>query len=373
MKILVIPDSFKGTLKASHLASIIKETLLKINSSLAIDTIPLSDGGDGMLDALKALKKTTLHSLNVRGANLQIKKASYIKKGNQAFIEMAQASGLDTINLEKENAMNTSTLGVGDIVKHAYNSGARHFVIGLGGSATNDGGIGFLHALGYRFLDYEQQDLAPVGKNLIHIDSIDASNAVSLKDATFTLMTDVNNPLLGEKGATYVFGPQKGLSKDEILYLERGLNHYATLLGNVKGKDFTSFKGSGAAGGFAISVNAFLNTTLRSGISYIFDLLNIESAIKHADIIISGEGKFDQQTAYNKAPFEVIKHAKKYGKFIIILAGIVETDFPQLKIDIIRAIHPKNTALNDMLNPCITKENLIQTVNDLAPYFKKKP
>jgi len=373
MKILVVPDSFKGSLKASEVASIIKETLLKTNPINKIDAFPLSDGGDGFIDALMNLRDTSLRTIHVHGANHQLKKASYLIKDNQAFIEMAQASGLDSVDLKNENAMDTSTIGVGEIVLDAYKLGVRNFFIGLGGSATNDGGMGFLYALGYRFLDKDRNSLPPKGRHLYAIHSIDDSNAKPLKNTTFTLISDVDNPLTGHKGAANIFGPQKGLNKEEILYLDQGLNHYASLLNTLKGKNFKTFKGSGAAGGLSISLKAFFNASMKPGASFIIDLLDIESSIQNADIIISGEGKFDQQTASNKAPYEIIKRAKKYHKFIIILAGTVEQTFPEMNIDILKSIHPKNTSLNNMLNPKTTKENLIQTLYDLSPYFKKRP
>jgi len=243
---------------------------------------------------------------------------------NTAFIEMAEASGMALLKPEERNCFHTTTLGTGEIILDAIKHGAKTIILGIGGSATNDCGIGMATALGYKFLDKEGDELSPVGKNLGKIRRIDTNNVISdLKLVTFRVACDVTNPLFGKQGAAYVYGPQKGASEVEIKRLDKGLKHISKLIFEVFNKDVQNIQGAGAAGGMGAGTMVFLNAKLQSGIDLVKDLVGFDEKIKGADWIITGEGKLDSQTLSGKTIQGVLTSAKKDGISVAALCGSV--------------------------------------------------
>ncbi len=370
MNVLIAPDSFKGSLQASEVACAIGDALTTLSPKLTLTLCPISDGGDGMIDVLKQLKNTTEKTMMVHSADMTLRQASYLLHGTTAYIEMAQCSGLNTINLNQTNALKTTTYGVGEMVLDTLKYKVKTIVVGLGGSATNDGGIGLLDALGYKMLDKANRILSPVGENLEKIHTIDDTNAFKFpKDVTIKIITDVNTPLYGATGAAKIFGPQKGLNNEEINRLDLGLQHYASIIKAHTQKDFSHIKGCGAAGGLSIAFLAFLHATIEPGIDYIFKILQIEDLIKSHDIIITAEGKIDQQTHHDKAPLGVINLANKHRKKIMVLGGQITENVTPLNVDLMRAIHPKSLKIEQMLDPLTTKIHIKKTLYSLKSFF----
>ncbi|MFW6318581.1 MAG: glycerate kinase [Bacillota bacterium] len=374
MHILIAMDSFKGSLSAYQLNQTIKETLLSLNNTLKITTLPIADGGEGTLDALQHLPHAKRISLTVHNPLMKPIKADYLIIDNTAIIEMAQASGLPLLKPHEQNPLYTTTYGVGEIIKDAIKKQVKIIIITVGGSATHDGGIGCMTALGYEFLDTDHHVIDPVGNNLGMIASIDSTKRISIPhDVQFHVACDVTNPLTGTKGAAYIYAKQKGAAPKEILHLEQGLTHYKRLLK----KDDTSLDtlqpGLGAAGGLPLSLIAFLNAKLSSGANLIFDMLHVDKTIKSSDLIITGEGKVDRQTFHNKAVFSLLKRAQRYHKPSIILGGVIEKEAYALinyGAFIIKSIHNTDQITKDMLTEAYTKKRLKITLKSLAHLLK---
>lgn len=325
MKVLIAVDSFKGSLSTTELAETISKGITDVSEDFIIEKIPIADGGEGTYKTLvQGLGGKTVEVI-VHDPLFQKITAEYgILLDKTAIIEMAQSSGLPLVKEELRNPMNTTTYGVGELIKDAISKGSRNFIIGIGGSATNDGGIGMLNALGYTFLDQSGKELEPIGSSLQYIDSIDSTNKLKeLDECSFLVACDVDNPLFGENGAAYVYGAQKGASKEEIITLDKGLKNFGSVIKNYNGKDISNIPGSGAAGGLGGGFIGFLNAKLESGTKIIFEKLNIEEKIKNTDLVITGEGKLDFQTVMGKAPIGIAKLAEKYHKPVIAIAGSV--------------------------------------------------
>ena len=307
-KIVIAPDSFKGTLSSLEVCNIVRKSLLEERDDLEIIEVPIADGGEGMTESFMCAfddsEKVELKAKSPLGREIDVYYA--IVSGDTAVIEMAMASG---ITIEKENdAMRASTYGTGEILKHALDKGIRKFFLGIGGSATTDGGIGCTAALGGKFLD-KDGNMAPLcGQGLSDIVSIDLSDLDSrLKESEITVLCDVKNPLYGKNGAAYIFGPQKGASEKQVEYLDSGLKNLADISAEYLNKDFSQYEGTGAAGGLGFALVAFLGGKLKGGIDHILDMLNFNEKVKDADLVITGEGKMDSQSLMGKLPFGVAK------------------------------------------------------------------
>lgn len=330
MKIVIAPDSFKGSLTSKEVATAIKEGIQKANPKIKIDTVPIADGGEGTLDAItnendriKVCVKDPL------GWDIQ---SEYGTKGDIAVIEIAKACGLTLLEENKRSASNTNTFGVGQLITDALNKGFRKFLLTLGGSATNDGGTGMFCALGAKFIDKKGISFVPTGKSLEKISKIDISKVNPLlNDCTFTVATDVTNPLTGKFGATNVYGKQKGATNKELKLLEKGMKNYAKILSEMTGKDMQTIKGGGAAGGTAIPLLAFYNAKIESGISSVLKIVNFDKIISDADIIITGEGKIDKQSLFGKAISGVTTHARQYNIPVYCFVGAIGDDMDELK------------------------------------------
>ena len=302
MKILIAPDSFKGSLSAKEVSRILSERAKAHFPESEILSFPVADGGEGTLDCILDARKGERISLLVSdplGRKIQSEYA--LLSDGTAVIEMAKASGLPLLTEKERDPVNTSTYGTGELIADALNRGAQNFILTVGGSATNDGGAGALEALGAIFLDQKGSVLHPKGGNLAWIQKIDLSLLhPGLSSAKFTLLCDVDNPLTGENGATKVFGPQKGGTEETLPLLEKGMVHYAQIVGQTLGRDHSRDRGAGAAGGLGFAALAFFDAAFASGIQTILSMTGFLKEVPTADLILTGEGKIDGQSVFGK-------------------------------------------------------------------------
>ncbi len=329
MKVVIAIDSFKGSLSSLQAGNAVKEAICRLDGNAEVLVKPLADGGEGTVEALAETSNAEMVEIQVNGPLMKpvIAKYCIFKDTNTAVIEMAAASGITLISDEDRNPLETTTFGVGELIKDAINRGCRRFIVGIGGSATNDGGTGMLTALGYEFLDIHDKPIMLGAKGLASLHSIKADNVMpELKDCEFNIACDVTNPLCGEKGCSAVYGPQKGATPEMIQDMDYWLDRYAALAKKVSSKADKDCAGAGAAGGLGFAFLSFTNATLKSGIQIILDEINIEADIETADIVVTGEGRLDSQTVQGKAPIGVAKLAKKYGKKVIAFSGCVTDD-----------------------------------------------
>ncbi|EGD52480.1 glycerate kinase [Thermoanaerobacter ethanolicus JW 200] len=327
MKILIAPDKFRGSLSAFEVADSIEKGILKVFPKAVIEKVPMADGGEGTVESLVDATGGKIIKTNVKDPLFRDIESFYgiLGDGKTAVIEMAAASGLYLLKDYERNPMITTTYGTGQLIKDALDRGCRKFIIAIGGSATNDGGAGMASALGVKFYDKDGIEIGLGGGELSKIYSIDTSNLDDrLKECEFIVACDVANPLIGENGASRVYGPQKGATKEMVEVLDKNLEHYGKLLEKYFNKKIIDVPGSGAAGGLGAGLMAFLNAQLKSGIEIITETLKLEEKIKEADIVISGEGKIDFQTAFGKTISGIAKLCKKHNKPLIVIAGTVE-------------------------------------------------
>ncbi len=323
MKVVIAIDSFKGSLSSMEVGMAAREGILKVCDAEVV-VKPLADGGEGTVEALLSGMGGKNITIEVTGPLGKTVSCSYgiLENGKTAVMEMAEAAGIKLVPKDQLNPLNTTTYGVGEMIKDAIGRGCRNFIIGIGGSSTNDGGIGMLKALGYEFYDAEGGPVSPEGRELARITDLRTEGALpELKDCCFRIACDVNNPLCGPLGAAHVFGPQKGATPLIAMALDQGLKNYSEVIHRITGKDTATLPGTGAAGGLGYAFVTFLNAKLESGISIILKEIRLEEDIIDADYVITGEGKLDFQTAMGKAPIGVAKLAKKHGKKVIAFAG----------------------------------------------------
>jgi len=325
MRIVVAPNAFKGSLSALAAAKAIGDGIRLADPDADLTLVPIADGGDGTVDALVAGADGQHRVLRVRGPLTDPVDADYgvIDGGKTAVIEMAKAAGLALLPQDKRDPRVTTTYGVGELLQHAYDGGARHFIVGIGGSATNDGGAGMAQALGYHLLDAQGHELPPGGlalQNLarIHVGGMHAN----WTDAQVDVACDVTNPLTGASGASAVYGPQKGATPEVVAELDAALKHFAQIIRRDLGVDVEPLPGAGAAGGLGAGLVAFTGARLRPGAEMVMEALNLDDRIKGADLVITGEGRLDSQTArFGKGPAAVARHARKAGIPVVALAG----------------------------------------------------
>lgn len=322
MRILVAIDSLKGSLSSLEAGLAIKEAL---EDFYDVVVKPVADGGEGSVEAMAdALDAKFIDTIVKNPLGTEIL-ARYALKDDLAILEMSSASGLTLINPDEKNPMKTSTFGFGQMIKDAISKGARKFIIGIGGSATNDAGTGMLSALGFKFYDKNGALLDGKGEDLAQIcDFSDDEALKELKECEFLIACDVDNPLYGQKGAAYVYAPQKGANGRMVKQLDDGLKHFAGLVKEKNGTKFHMQKGAGAAGGLGFAFVAFLGAKLKPGIEIITQTIALEDEIKKADLVITGEGRMDFQSTMGKTPTGVAKLAKRHHKPVIALAGSVQ-------------------------------------------------
>lgn len=367
MKVVIAIDSFKGSLSSLQAGSAVKNAILRLDNKAEVLIKPLADGGEGTVDALSSGFDSEIVELTVKGPLLKPVLAKYciLKETNTAVIEMAAASGITLVSKNELNPLETTTYGVGELIKDAIKRGCRRFIVGIGGSATNDGGTGMLTALGYEFLDKNNNPIALGAKGLKDLYKIKTDNVIpELNECEFNIACDVTNPLCGEKGCSAVFAPQKGATPEMIKDMDSWLKNYAELAKTVSEKADENYSGAGAAGGLGFAFLSFTNAVLKSGIKIILEETKIENDIKYADIVVTGEGRLDSQTVMGKAPIGIARLAKKHGKKVIAFSGCVTDDAEVCNKHGIDAFFPivrGVTTLDDALNTDNAYKNLEAT------------
>lgn len=372
--IVLAPDSFKESMTAKEVCEAMERGIRKANSQIRCIHVPMADGGEGTMQSLVDATGGRVYSKEVVGplGNNVVAEYGILGNGDIGVIEMASASGIHLVDSEKRNPLITTTFGTGQLIKACLDKGVKKLLIGIGGSATNDGGAGFIQALGGRLLDENGDDLSYGGGALAKLHTIDLSNLDErLKYVSVEVACDVNNPLCGKEGASYVFGPQKGATREMIEILDQNLSHYAEVIKEQLGKDVISKAGAGAAGGLGAGLMAFLDVKLKSGIEMVIEYANLEEKVRDADMVWTGEGSIDFQTQYGKTPLGVAMIAKKYNKPVIALAGRVGNDIDALYdkgIDAIFGIMRGVTSIEEALvkgpeNVEKTSENIIRLLN----------
>ena len=359
MKVVVAIDSLKGSLTSLEAGEAIQEGILRAISDAEVIVRPLADGGEGTVEALTRGMNGRYEKITVTDPLGRPTDAVYgiLEDSHTAIIEMSAAAGITLIDAKDRNPMNTTTYGVGEMIKDAIGKGCRHFFIGIGGSATNDGGIGMLQALGYGMLDTEGKQVSLGAKGLAELVSITDEDVLpELKKCTFQIACDVKNPLCGEKGCSAVFGPQKGATPDMITQMDSWLGKYALLTANRYKKADSQYPGTGAAGGMGFAFLSYMNAELRSGVQIVLEETKLEEYVKDADIVVTGEGCLDGQSVMGKAPIGVAALAKKHHKKVIAFAGCVTEDAKVCNQNGIDAFFP-------ILRNVVTREEAMHTDN----------
>jgi glycerate kinase len=354
MRIVVAPNAFKGSLSALEAATAIAEGIRIAAPDADMVLVPIADGGDGTVDALVAATQGQLRTGRVRGPLGDPVDADYglIDGGSTAVIEMAKAAGLALVARDRRDPRVTTTYGVGELMQHAYDDGARHFVVGIGGSATNDGGAGLVQALGYHLLDETGRELPPGGLALrrlarIHVGGVHAN----WKQSEVDVACDVSNPLTGPSGASAVYGPQKGATPEMVAQLDAALHHFAEIIRRDLGMDVERLPGAGAAGGLGAGLVAFTGARLQPGAELVMEALHLDERLTGASLVITGEGRIDSQTArFGKGPAAVARHAKNAGIPVVAIGGSVadETEL-RLLFDALEATVVEPGSLEDAI------------------------
>lgn len=323
MRFLFASDSFKGSLSSEKIIKLLKESAENVFPGCETRGVPIADGGEGTVDAVIAVTKGEKRVIEVHGPLMENVESSYgIFHGDCAIIEMAAASGLPMVSPEKRNPLNTTTYGTGELIRDALDQGYQKISIAIGGSATNDGGMGAMRALGIRFLDAEGKELEGRGSDLAKVVDIDSTNLHSaVAEAEFTVMCDVNNPLTGPKGATYTFGKQKGGTPEILDELEMGMKNYAMVIQKKFGINVDSIAGAGAAGGLGAALCVFLNAEMKSGIETVLDLIDFDGLLEETDLVVTGEGQIDWQSAFGKVPSGIGQRCQAKGIPAVAVVG----------------------------------------------------
>lgn len=370
---ILVPDSFKGTLSAIEVCNIMKSSIKNLYKDANIISVPVADGGEGTVDAFLYALGGEKKSIWVSDAfNEQKILAHYaMLKDNIAVIEMAACAGLPLVK-NRLKPDKTTTFGVGELIVDAINSGAKKIILGLGGSATNDGGCGMAAALGVKFKDEQDQEFIPTGGTLSQIYKIDMNNIYSkIKDVEFISMCDVDNPLCGRLGASAVFAPQKGADEDMVKSLDEGLAHLAKIIKRDLHIEVKDIKGAGAAGGLGAGSIAFLQSKLTKGIDVILDTINFDELVSKADIVFTGEGKFDSQSLHGKVVMGVANRSQKYKTPVIVVTGAIGENIQEAYNKGITAIFSINKEPMEFSKSALkSKENMILTMENILRLLK---
>ena len=375
MKVVVVIDSFKGSLSSLEAGRRAEEGIKRVDPSATVVVKPLADGGEGTVDALTEGmkgKKETLTVTGPLGAPVQCE-YGILEEEKTAIIEMAGAAGLTLIKKEERNPEQTTTYGVGEVILDAIQKGCRRFIVGIGGSATNDGGVGMLKALGYEFLDETGASIPDGAIGLRDLSYIKKEKVdPRLKECEFFIACDVNNPLCGERGCSAVYGPQKGADEAMVNRMDLWMQHYAKVVKEVFPQIEEMTPGAGAAGGLGFAFLAFTNAVLESGIQIVMKEIRLEEAIKDADLVITGEGRLDGQTAMGKAPVGVAKLAKTYHLPVLAFAGSVTKEAKKCNENGIDAYFPilrTIATLEEAMDPERAGGNLADTVEQVMRLY----
>lgn len=375
MKVVVAIDSLKGSLSSMEAGLAIKEGVLAAQPDAEVIVKPLADGGEGTTDALIEGMNGERIDLTVTGPMHTPVDAyyGYLRETNTAVMEMASAAGITLVSDKEKNPLLATSYGVGEMIIDAIQRGCRNFIIGIGGSITNDGGIGMLKALGVRFLDEKGEDAGEGGQALAKVACIDLSGLNPLlKECHIQVACDVNNPLCGESGSTYVYGPQKGVTEDMKKTLDEAMAHFARVTSESLENDYMNTPGAGAAGGLGFAFLAYVGATLTPGIELILDAVGLEDELSGADVVVTGEGRLDFQTAMGKAPVGVAKLAKKYNARVVAFAGSVTKEATACNKEGIDAFFPilrGVCTLADAMDPVNARNNMIATVEQVFRLF----
>lgn len=368
MDILILIDSFKGSLSSLEAGLVIKKACEK-NSSGKVTVLPVADGGEGTIDSLKDIKNAELINVDVHNPLMEHHTARYLIVDDKlAIMEMSESSGLTLIK-DNLDPMNATTFGVGDMIKDALDKNIREFIIGIGGSATTDGGMGMLRSLGVRFFDENGIEISngPIGIN--DLDKIDLKHFDKrLSECKFQIACDVDNPLCGERGSARVFAPQKGATASQIEELDELLGKYHLITKKIIPDANATIEGAGAAGGLGYAFKNYLNAELKPGIDIILDMLNADELIKNSDLIITGEGKMDFQTSMGKTPVGIANVAKKYNKKVVAFCGVCDNDAIKVNDKGIDAFFPilnDCISTNQAMDKKVAEENLYRSVDQV--------
>ncbi|WP_434138545.1 glycerate kinase [Photobacterium leiognathi] len=355
MKIIIAPDSYKESLTAMEVATAIENGFRQVIPNAEYIKLPMADGGEGTVQSLVDASNGTIIEHSVTGPLGEQVNGFFglMGDGKTAIIEMAAASGLHLVSPDLRNPMLTTSFGTGELILAALDKGVEHIIVGIGGSATNDGGIGMAQALGVRFLDENNKQISYGGGALDRLHRIDMSNIdPRLRSVKLDVACDVDNPLCGEKGASQVFGPQKGATPEMVTQLDNNLDHYAEIIKRDLGKDVKDMAGAGAAGGMGAALLGLFNAQLRPGIEIVMDAVNLADALKDADLVITGEGRIDSQTINGKTPIGVARTAKRFNKPVIGIAGSLSYDCNVVHehgIDAVFSVVPRSVSLTEAL------------------------
>ncbi|MBQ9760894.1 MAG: glycerate kinase [Clostridia bacterium] len=326
MRIAVAIDSFKGSLSTFEAGEAVKEGVLRIYSDAEVLVCPLADGGEGTMEAIVSAVDGARRTVEVSDPIGRRIKAIYgiLPQSGTAVIEMSAAAGLTLLSQPERDPLNTTTFGVGEMILDAIDQGCRRFILGIGGSATNDGGVGMLEAFGYRFLDRDGRQIVRGGVGLEALVRIDADGArPELSECQFFVACDVENPLCGDRGCSAVYGPQKGATPEAVKKMDAWLANYARLTREVNPRADEHAAGAGAAGGMGFACLSYLGATLRTGVELVMEATGLEAHLSNADLVVTGEGRLDAQTCMGKAPIGVARCAKRYGKPVVAFSGCV--------------------------------------------------
>lgn len=367
MKIIIASDSFKGSLSSAEVNAAIASGVRDVIHAAEIVRIPVGDGGEGTCKSLVEALRGELYSCLVEGPLGDSVMAYYgIVGGDTAIIEMSEASGLTLVGEASRDAMLASTFGTGQMIKDAIGKGCRTVIVGIGGSATTDGGTGMLAALGVRFYDASGSILKPCGASLQKIASIDASALSDYSGVRFIVAADVDNPLFGPRGSACVFAPQKGATPEQVEFLDEGLRNYALVAEKTLGKDCSQMPGAGAAGGLGFAFAAFLGGKLCKGADMVLDAWNFDEQLSDADMVITGEGRLDRQTLMGKTPYRILERSRKMNVPVVAVGGsVIDREvLEQGGFTALVQVEAGNITLEEAMRPETTKANIRKTVAD---------
>lgn len=371
MRVVVAIDSFKGSMSSLEAGEAISNGIKKAHKDAEVEIRPLADGGEGTVEALSIGMGGKLIKVDVTGPVGRKVSAVYgiVDSSKTAIIEMSQAAGITLVSGDEKNPLYTTTFGVGELIKDAINKGCRHFVVGIGGSATNDCGIGMLQALGYEFLDKEGNQVGFGASGVRDIVSIRDENVIKeFSECYFRVACDVNNPLCGDLGCSAIYGPQKGATKEMVADMDGWLKNYSKIVKEKYPDADSEYPGTGAAGGLGYAFFNFTNSKLESGIKIVLDETKLEEYVKDADIVVTGEGRLDHQTVMGKAPVGVANIAKKYNKKVIAFSGSVTEDAGVCNEHGIDAFFPilrRIVTLEEAMQTDTAKQNLTDTAEQV--------
>lgn len=373
-KIILIPDSYKGTMSSGEICSIMNESIKRTYPSAQVISIPVADGGEGSVDAFLCAVGGKKQSVMVKGPFFEDMESYYgiIDNGETAVIEMAACAGLPLVG-DNKDVKNATTYGVGQLVAAALENGCRKIIMGLGGSATNDAGTGAAAALGVKFTNEAGVEFIPVGGTLTDITHIDVSGMhPALKSVEFITMCDIDNPLYGQTGAAYIFGPQKGATPEIVAELDNGLRHIAEVIKTDLLKDVSELKGAGSAGGMGGGMVAFFNSKLQMGIETVLDTVNFDKIVRGADIIFSGEGKIDSQSIRGKVVIGVARRAKKANVPLVAIVGDIGDDIETAYEEGVSAIFSINRVVVDFkIAQTRAKDDLALTMDNIMRFMHR--